>query len=88
MLFRSAGLHDAPLTPLLGAIRCPVLVVGAEHDRFCPAKAQRLLREALPDCRQVELPGVGHLMNVENPAAVTRVLRDFIAELTGGARAS
>lgn len=80
-----AGLTDAPLTPLLRDTTCPVLVVGAEHDRFCPPKAQRLLLEALPRGRYIELKGVGHLMNAEDPEAVTRVLRDFLAELPAGA---
>jgi len=81
-----AGLWDAPLTPLLSGVRCPVLVVGAEHDRFCPPKAQRLLRDALSQSRYVELEGVGHMMNAEDPQAVTRVLRDFLADLLPGAR--
>ena len=81
-----AGLHDAPLTPLLGQVRSPVLIVGGEHDRFCPPKAQRILREALPHARYVELRGVGHLMNAEDPDGSTRVLREFLAELPAARR--
>jgi pimeloyl-ACP methyl ester carboxylesterase len=75
-----ARLHDLPLTPQLIDVRCSVLVVGAEHDRFCPPKAQQLLLESLPHGRRIEVPGVGHLMNVEDPGAVTRVLQAFLAD--------
>jgi pimeloyl-ACP methyl ester carboxylesterase len=33
--------------------------------------------------RVVELPGAGHLSNLENPAAFNRALRSFLDEVTG-----
>ena len=80
-----AGLAGAPLTPLLAQVRCPVLIVGADHDRYCPPKAQRLLLDALPGSHYIELKGVGHMMNSETPETVTRLLRDFLAGLPSGA---
>jgi pimeloyl-ACP methyl ester carboxylesterase len=61
-----AGVHDRPLTPLLEDVRCPTLIVGGEHDVFCPRKAQDIMVEALPDARYVEMKGVGHYMTVED----------------------
>jgi pimeloyl-ACP methyl ester carboxylesterase len=80
-----AGLTEAPLTPLLSRVRCPVLVVGADHDRYCPPKAQQLLLDALPGSGYIELKGVGHLMNSEAPETVTRLVRDFVTGLPAGA---
>ena len=70
-----AALHAHPLTPRLGGITGHVDVVGADHDAFCPAKAARIIMEALPDATYWEIPNAGHLMNVDNPAAVADILR-------------
>lgn len=75
-----AGVHDRPLTPLLANVRCPTLVVGGEHDAFCPRKAQDIMVEALPDARYVEMTGVGHYMTVEDPGALTQILREFLGQ--------
>lgn len=72
------GLLDEPLTPLLRLIRCRVLVVGGEHDVFCPSRAAEVMLEALPESTYVELPRSGHLMNVDSPAGVTRAIREFL----------
>jgi pimeloyl-ACP methyl ester carboxylesterase len=68
-------LHEEPLTPLLGQVRCHVDVVGGERDAFCPRKAADILMAGLPDATYHEIPRVGHLMGVDDPAAVTRMLR-------------
>ncbi len=75
-----AGVHDRPLTPLLAKVACPAMIVGGEYDAFCPRKAQDIMVDALPNARYVELKEVGHLMTVEDPAALTQALRTFLAE--------
>lgn len=71
-----AGLRDEPLTPMLPQVKVHVDVVGAQGDTFCPEKAARMILEALGDVTYWEIPDAGHLMNVDNPHAVTAVLRD------------
>ncbi|WP_211259781.1 alpha/beta fold hydrolase [Streptomyces violens] len=70
-----AGLRERPLTPALADITCPVVVVGAAEDAFCPRKAAEImldgLRGAACEVRYEEIPGAGHLMNVERPGEVT-----------------
>ncbi|MCD6727575.1 MAG: alpha/beta hydrolase [Solirubrobacteraceae bacterium] len=73
-----ARMREEPLTPLLAAVRCHVDVVGGERDAFCPRKAADIVVEALPDAAYHELPGLGHLMNVEDPDAVTALLASLI----------
>lgn len=70
-----AQLHDQPLTPLLSRITCPALVVGGEHDAVCPRRAAELLVSHIPQATYEELPGVGHLMAVDDPEAVTAVIQ-------------
>lgn len=69
-----AALHETPLTPRLADIETHVDVVGAVHDAFCPAKAARIIVDALADVDYWEIPDAGHLMALDNPAAVTSVL--------------
>jgi 3-oxoadipate enol-lactonase len=75
-----AGLRDRPLNPLLSEVKAPVLLVGGEFDAFCPRKAQDIMLAALPDARYVEVKGVGHLLPIEDPDALTAALREFLVE--------
>lgn len=71
-----ARLHEQPLTPRLGEVTCPVTVVGGSADAFCPRKAADILLDAMPRASYIELPDAGHLMNTDNPDAVsTSILR-------------
>jgi pimeloyl-ACP methyl ester carboxylesterase len=70
-----AGLHVAPLTPRLADVKVHVDVVGATGDTFCPARAAQIITDALTDVTYHEIPDAGHLMNIDNPDAVTAVIR-------------
>jgi 3-oxoadipate enol-lactonase len=73
-----AALNESPLTPRLAEISTHVDVVGADHDAFCPARAARIIVDGLSDVTYREVPNAGHLMNVDNPSAVTHVLLETI----------
>lgn len=73
-----AAVREQPLTPKLAAIDTHVDVIGAEHDAFCPQKASQIIVDALDDATYHEIPDAGHLMNVDNPAEVTRLLRTVL----------
>lgn len=61
-------------------IAAPVLVVrGAESDVLSADVAARMA-EVIPDCRIVEVPGVGHAPMLTEPAAV-EALEEFLAPL-------
>lgn len=64
-----------PLTPRLSLIKTPVVVIGAEHDKFCPQKAASIILDALPEAEFIAIPEAGHLMNVDSPNAVVDALR-------------
>ncbi|WP_016907295.1 alpha/beta fold hydrolase [Streptomyces xiaopingdaonensis] len=73
------ALREEPLTPLLEKVTAHVDVAGGEFDSFCPRKAADIILANLPDATYHEVPGVGHLMNADDPAAVTTVLRTILA---------
>ncbi len=74
-----ASLNQDPLTPRLADVQVRVDVVGATGDTFCPAKAAAILTGALPDVTYHEIPHAGHLMNIDDPDAVTAALRTALS---------
>ncbi|MGW3469499.1 alpha/beta fold hydrolase [Saccharopolyspora sp. NPDC000995] len=77
-----ASLRENPLTPVLAAVRCPVEIVGADGDTFCPRKAADIIAEALPSATYQEIPAAGHLMNIDNPSGVTNVVRTALERMS------
>lgn len=75
-----AGVNVNPLTDTLPEISTHVDVIGGELDTFCPRKAADLLMAGLPNATYHEIAGVGHLMNVDNPEEVTRLLASLLKE--------
>jgi non-heme chloroperoxidase len=49
-------------------IRAPHLVLWGEKDGWIPPADLRVMAAAMPDCRLVTVPGIGHSMNLESPA--------------------
>jgi non-heme chloroperoxidase len=49
-------------------IRHPHLVLWGESDGWIPTADLRAMAAAMPDCRLVVVPGIGHSMNLELPA--------------------
>ena len=69
------ALHEAPLTPALARIRCPVDVIGGDGDRFCPRRAADIMLAELADGAYHEIADCGHLMTVDQPEAYSVTLR-------------
>jgi non-heme chloroperoxidase len=49
-------------------IKHPHLVLWGEKDGWIAPADLRTMASAMPDCRLVAVPGVGHSMNLELPA--------------------
>jgi 3-oxoadipate enol-lactonase len=58
-------------------VKCPVLFMVGEKDGATPT-AMRKLNEKLPGSHFVELPGAGHISNMDRPAEFTRAIREFL----------
>ncbi|AMA58191.1 alpha/beta fold hydrolase [Bradyrhizobium sp. CCGE-LA001] len=52
----------------MAELRHPHLVLWGEWDGWIPPADLRVMADAMPDCRLVIVPGVGHSMNLERPA--------------------
>jgi pimeloyl-ACP methyl ester carboxylesterase len=65
----------------LGEIRAPALVVCGSEDRLTPPKYSEHLRDHIQGARLEVVPGAGHLVMLEAPAAVARAVEAFLASL-------
>ena len=72
----AAALADHDYASAVAAVKCPVLFLVGEKD--APAPAMRKLNEKLPGSRYVELPGAGHISNMDRPAEFSRAVLDFL----------
>jgi 3-oxoadipate enol-lactonase len=71
------ALSDYDLRPELGGIdRRTLLIVGTKDATLAGI---RQIKEAVPGAALVELEGAGHISNVEQPAAFTGAMRDFLS---------
>jgi 3-oxoadipate enol-lactonase len=78
----SRGMGQRPdMTPCLGEIRCPVLVLAGQWDAVSPPAEMRGIAEAIPGARFVEIPGAGHMSPMEQPVEVNAAMFEFLAEI-------
>jgi pimeloyl-ACP methyl ester carboxylesterase len=70
------------MRPHLAAIdtrRCPTLVLCGEGDALTPPQMAHEIAAAVPAARLEVLPRCGHMLLMEEPAAVAAVLGDWLA---------
>jgi pimeloyl-ACP methyl ester carboxylesterase len=77
---RAMAARPDSLEVLRGA-NVPALVIHGAEDLLIPVSEAEATADALPDSRLVTLPGVGHLSNLEDPAAFTSAVSDFLDEI-------
>jgi len=82
MAAASLGMADRPdVTPLLPSITTPSLLIVGEDDGISPPAEMRGIAAAMPNARFVEITEAGHMSNLENPALVNQVIREFLQSL-------
>lgn len=59
-------------------IACPTLVVVGSEDVLSTPAEMREMASQIPGARFAEIPNAGHLANVENPAAFSAAVLDFL----------
>jgi 3-oxoadipate enol-lactonase len=74
----AAALADHNFAATASTVTRPVLFMVGEKDGVTPA-AMRKMHEALPGSLYVELPGAGHISNLDRPQAFNRAIEDFLA---------
>ncbi|GAA4495171.1 3-oxoadipate enol-lactonase [Actinoallomurus oryzae] len=61
----------------LGAVRAPTLVLWGDRDRKTPRALSERIAAGIEGAELAEVPGAGHLSNLENPAEFTRLVACF-----------
>ncbi len=64
--------------PDLPRLAIPTLVIAGAVDRLIPPAASRAIAAAAPGAQYVEIPESGHMIAVEQPAALAAVLDPFL----------
>ena len=83
MCFRIAWkpyMYSQTLPHLLGGVKAPALVVWGDDDKIVPRSAGELYAATLPNARFEIVRAAGHCAEMEQPAAVARLIGGFVAE--------
>lgn len=72
---------EADLRPVLPTVAVPTLVLHPELDTRAPRYVADALHAGIPGSELVVLPGVGHVCNLEAPAAFDAAVRAFLTGL-------
>jgi pimeloyl-ACP methyl ester carboxylesterase len=80
-----SSMEGLDLTPHLGAVHCPVLIVAPELDQVFPPERSRALAAGLPNARLEIVPGAPHGIVVEQPDVIARHVLDFLETVATGA---
>ncbi|MGH8706953.1 MAG: 3-oxoadipate enol-lactonase [Burkholderiales bacterium] len=67
------------LTSRLKEIKAPLLVICGDQDPGTPPAMSREIHENAPGSKLVMIPQAAHLANLEQPAAFTKAMREFLA---------
>ncbi len=73
------AIHRADSRPRLAAIAVPTLILAGADEEVCPLSAHEEMARAIPGARYFTIPQAGHFAALENPAAVARHVRDWLA---------
>ncbi|MDY7104776.1 MAG: alpha/beta fold hydrolase [Actinomycetota bacterium] len=76
---RSPFLHNPELPGRLAAITAPTLVLAAEEDRIIPRAHSEAYAAAVDGAVLDVVPGCGHALYFEQPAAVAEAVLGFLA---------
>lgn len=66
--------------PLLPTITCPTLVITGSEDSWAPPAQHAAIAAAIPGARLAVVPGAGHMLPAEDPAAFNAALAAWLAE--------
>jgi 3-oxoadipate enol-lactonase len=72
---------NPPAVERLAEVQVPTLVVIGEVDEPGGVDAERHLAASVAGASVVELPGVAHMIQLEEPERFNRVVLDFLAEV-------
>ncbi len=68
----------------LGEIAVPTLIIGGTDDRLTPLKYAQYLEAHIPTARLEVVEGAGHMVALERPVEVAKMIRAHLPWLSGG----
>ena len=74
---RQSNLHRAGDLDRLSKIACPTLVIAGEKDRLRSIAESEELRAGIPGATMAVMQGVGHMMPMEAPEQLSRIIIDW-----------
>jgi 3-oxoadipate enol-lactonase len=75
------GMAERPdVTSQLKEIDVPALLICGQHDGISPPAEMHGIAGQMPNTRFVEISDAGHMAPLEQPDAVNRVIREFLAQ--------
>lgn len=79
VLQQTAVLNRSDYSATLAAIHMPVQIIVGAQDEITPPSASRDLQAAIAGARLAEVPDCGHLSTLEQPEAVSALIRAWLA---------
>ena len=73
----AAALANHDYNSKVETVTCPVVFIVGEKDGAAPA-AMKDMNARLPGSTYVELPGAGHISNLDRPAEFTKAVQEFL----------
>ena len=77
-IFARTGVYEE-----LSTLKVPTLVMVGEQDMARPVSEAQRIADKIPGAKLVIIPGAGHLSTVEEPAAVTAAIEEFLSAQSG-----
>jgi 3-oxoadipate enol-lactonase len=81
-----AAVRDADFTDTARRIAVPTLCIVGDQDGSTPPDLVRSMADLIPGARFETIGDAGHIPCVEQPEALTALIRGFVASLPHGAR--
>jgi pimeloyl-ACP methyl ester carboxylesterase len=70
-------MYDQTLPNLIRCTRTPTLIVWGKENQIVPFECGELYRDAIVGARLATIAGAGHFAEVEKPAELAKLVRDF-----------
>jgi len=70
---------DPPTSSRFAEIAAPTLVILGDGEMPALAEQGELMARGIPNARLIVISGAGHIVNIEQPAAYTQVVQEWLA---------
>ncbi|MEV6008699.1 alpha/beta hydrolase [Streptomyces sp. NPDC051976] len=81
---RITAVLNADYTHRLDRIKVPTLILTPSHEGLVSEDASRVMREGIPDAREVVIERAGHMFRFSHPETYGRAVLDFLDECVDG----